>query len=123
MGASELRLMVRSGLVEVGAHSVHHLMLAQHPLQVQRTEIAESKRQLEQAIGRPVNSFAYPYGGKSAVDNRTVECVREAGFGLACDNVPGAIGNDTDPFALPRLLVRDWDSSEFRRRVESAFAQ
>ena len=78
MNVNEMQRISHSGLVEIGAHSVHHLMLAQQPIEIQKAEISGSKLQLEQMLGRKISSFAYPYGKESAVDNKTVVCVKEA---------------------------------------------
>ena len=65
-------------------------------------ELAESKRQLEQELKRPVSSIAYPYGG---YDEFVVERTRAAGYETAftCDD--GDVSSFTDPFLLNRRLV------------------
>ncbi len=47
----------------------------------------------------------------------TVGLVREAGFTLACSNVPGLVRRRTDSFQLPRVLVRNWDAETFALRL------
>ena len=69
------------GPVEVGAHTVSHSSLPQHPADVQRQELRESKSWLEHFLGKTVQSFAYPYGDRS---RSTTALVEEAGFELAC---------------------------------------
>ena len=113
----ELRHLVDGGLVEVGAHTVTHPVLAQLPVERQRHEVASSKRQLENALGRPVTSFAYPYGAREDLNDTTVSVVRAAGFDHACANIPGRISRETDRFRLPRVLVRDWRGAELARRL------
>lgn len=113
----EVRRLVDGGLVEVGAHTVTHPVLAQLPVERQRHEVANSKRQLEDALGRPVPSFAYPYGARKDLNDTTVSVVRAAGFDHACANIPGRISRETDRFRLPRVLVRDWRGAELGRRL------
>ncbi len=74
-----LRLAERDGHT-LGAHGVHHLALPQQPYETQRREIMESKTTLEDLLGMPVTSFAYPYG---ALDDTTVSLVAAAGFEIA----------------------------------------
>jgi len=105
--------------VEVGAHTLTHPVLSATPAEEQRAEIQRSKERLEDVLGRPVRSFAYPYGTRKDYRAETVEIVRQAGFACACSNFPGAVRVDTDLFQLPRTLVRDWDGDEFARRVLS----
>jgi peptidoglycan/xylan/chitin deacetylase (PgdA/CDA1 family) len=121
MNPDELQTVSRNGLIEMGAHTIWHVMLAQQPVETQLLEIEGCKRQLEHILGHSVTSFAYPYGGANAVNLQTKRCVQQAGFRLACDNVPGTVNRDVDLFALPRCLVRDWDGDEFHRRLQDAF--
>jgi peptidoglycan/xylan/chitin deacetylase (PgdA/CDA1 family) len=67
----------------VGAHTVTHPVLANHPPERQRDEIAVSKRRLEQELGESVTSFSYPEGTPAAFDARTRAIVHELDFELA----------------------------------------
>lgn len=58
----QLKEVAQSGLVEIGAHTVHHLALGGANAKKAQGEIESSKIQLEQEINQPVVSFAYPYG-------------------------------------------------------------
>jgi hypothetical protein len=121
MNVTELQTISRGGLFKIGALTIWHLMLAQQPVEIQQHEIEGCKEQLEQNLGRPVTNFAYPYGGTDAVSLQTKRCVQQAGFDLACDNVPGAVGSQADLFALPRCLVRDCSGDAFHQRLWRAF--
>ena len=83
--------------------------------------IEAGKRMLEQAIGRAVRSFAYPYGSPWDVSPETVQLTREAGFTTACANFSGPVDSESDLFWLPRCLVRDWSGEEFERRLAEFF--
>ena len=71
---SELEVceLAQGGLVEIGAHTVTHPVLARLPLPEQEAEIRQSKACLEKILGRPVTSFAYPYGWRSDYTPATV---------------------------------------------------
>ncbi len=56
--------------IEIGAHGVSHLDLTKLPLNEVQHEVVESRRLIEDRIGRPVVSFAAPFG-------RTNSAVRE----------------------------------------------
>jgi peptidoglycan/xylan/chitin deacetylase (PgdA/CDA1 family) len=105
----------------VGAHTLTHPVLAALPEAAQRDEIRRNKECLEALLGRPVKSFAYPYGTRADYTRQTVRLVREAGFACACANVPGVISQRSDPFQIPRFIVRNWDGEEFARRLEAWF--
>ncbi|MFQ5936744.1 MAG: polysaccharide deacetylase family protein [Acidiferrobacterales bacterium] len=104
----------RGGIVEVGAHTVNHLELPAQPAEVQREEIRQSKSALEQRLGHPVKSFAYPYGFYS---EESVTAVREAGFEYACACLSRTVRRNSDLFLLPRVDVLNWDGDAFARRL------
>jgi peptidoglycan/xylan/chitin deacetylase (PgdA/CDA1 family) len=115
LGAGEIRILAEGGLVDVGSHTVAHPVLSALPVVDQRDEVQRSKACLEEILGRPVTSFAYPYGGRSDYTAETVAIVREVGYDHACSNFEGLVGRGTDPWQLPRFLVRDWDGDKFAR--------
>ena len=118
MSWDRAREMAACELVELGAHTVNHPWLSALPLAEQRREILGSKRDLEEQIGRTVASFAYPYGPREAYTMETVGVVKEAGFTNACSVFRERIGRHTDPFQLPRFVVRDWNGDEFLQRLK-----
>jgi peptidoglycan/xylan/chitin deacetylase (PgdA/CDA1 family) len=121
MTKAEIRSAAKDGTLEFGAHTRNHPALNRLALAEQREEIVSGRRMLEQAAGMPVRAFAYPYGSPWDVASDTVRLVREAGFSLACANTPGPVDSESDPFWLPRCLVRDWDGEEFARRMKMFF--
>jgi len=121
MTAAELKELSQDSLVEIGGHTVSHLVLASQPLEIQRREIVEGKKQLEQIINKPVTSFAYPYGGANDFTEQTVQLVHEANFTSACSTLPGTVLRQSDMLALPRIMVPDWDGEEFSQQLDRAF--
>lgn len=117
LGSDEIRILADGGLVEVGSHTVAHPVLSALPSDKQREEVQQSKICLEEILGRPVTSFAYPYGRQLDYTAETVDMVREAGYDHACSNFEGLVQKGSDPWQLPRFLVRDWDGEEFACRL------
>lgn len=95
-----IRELDRSGLVEIGAHTVHHPDLT--TLANPESEIRGCKDALERALGHPVTAFAYPAG---KFDARVETAVRAAGFRQAVTTQPRWATSGDDPLALPRLRV------------------
>lgn len=115
MSTDEVVQLDRERLIEVGAHTVNHPLLATLPVATQRSEIVGSKTRLEDALGKPVLTFSYPHG---SLRRETVEIVREAGFVCAGSSDPDAVWPDTDCYQLPRVVVRDWDGDTFAHRMK-----
>ena len=61
-GWDELRAEERAGLVHFEPHTITHPVLTTIALEHARSEIADSKRAVEQELGRPARIFCYPGG-------------------------------------------------------------
>ena len=118
--AQTIRL-AEGGLLEVGAHTMTHPVLAKLPVAKQREEVYQSKARLEEILGQPVTSFAYPHGLKPDYTQRTVEIVRQAGFDCACAAFPGIVRCGAEVHQLPRFVVRDDDGDTFAERLWTYF--
>jgi peptidoglycan/xylan/chitin deacetylase (PgdA/CDA1 family) len=94
-----------SGLVEFGAHSVHHASLGRLDEDDARQEIAQSKRECEELLGIPVQHFAYPYGDRQSAGAREAALCRELGFRTAVTTESNTIfaADHERPYLLPRL--------------------
>lgn len=117
----EVKQLADGERIEIGAHTVSHSMLSALPASDQRREIQQSKADLEEILGYPVRSFAYPFGTLSDYTSETVSLVKQIGFDCACSNFKEVVQPGADLFQLPRLIVRDWNREEFANRVASWF--
>jgi len=88
--------------ISVGAHTRTHPSLTGLSDEEALREIAGSRAELEEMLGRPVMVFAYPFGHH---DERVRSLVRRAGFDAACSVEPGRNRLAVDPFRLRRLEV------------------
>lgn len=100
MTKAELEEIMSSGLVEVGAHTIHHQYLAGISEELATTEIAGSKMMLEFMLGVPIVSFAYPFG---ANDEQAARIVAEAGYTTAVTTAPGIEIRKDNRFIIDRL--------------------
>ncbi|HEX4467091.1 MAG TPA: polysaccharide deacetylase family protein, partial [Solirubrobacteraceae bacterium] len=80
MTGEEIREFADAG-VEFGAHSVDHLRLAGMSYEAVIDQMRRSRAELEDVVGRPVRTMAYPYGSH---DVQTMRAAAEAGFECAC---------------------------------------
>jgi peptidoglycan/xylan/chitin deacetylase (PgdA/CDA1 family) len=90
--------MSRNG-IDFGSHSSTHPVLPALPAEQAREEVVQSKKSLEARLGKPVRSFAYPFGERNAAIDQTVG---EAGFWGACSVDPGLNTLGTPIYALHR---------------------
>jgi peptidoglycan/xylan/chitin deacetylase (PgdA/CDA1 family) len=117
LSVARLREMAAAGM-EIGAHTRTHARLPETDPSRLDDEIGGSRNDLEQALGSPVRSFAYPYG---LYNDPVVDAVRRAGYRVACTTRSGwgLVGNDL--LRVRRVAVFAADTlSGFARKL--AFA-
>jgi peptidoglycan/xylan/chitin deacetylase (PgdA/CDA1 family) len=109
LGAGDLAMLSRSQLLdlaadgcEIGAHSMSHPQLDCLARPVAAAEIRDSKDVLEQALGRSVDTFAYPHGYH---DKAVKQLVAAAGFTSAAAVRNALSPADDDPYALARVTI------------------
>jgi peptidoglycan/xylan/chitin deacetylase (PgdA/CDA1 family) len=112
MTTSQLREMAQAGMT-IGAHTVHHPILARLADDEALAEMVGGKRQLAEVIDAPVRFFAYP-NGKPDEDytGAHVRMAREAGFEAALSTAWGAASSGCDLYQIPRFTP--WDRSAWR---------
>lgn len=98
--SAQLEDVISSGLVEIGAHTVHHLSLKGKFLPIVQYEVGQSKSNLEKKYHLSVVSFAYPGG---AFDTQAMQVVKNSGFNTAVSTVPGTSQAKENRFFLFRL--------------------
>jgi peptidoglycan/xylan/chitin deacetylase (PgdA/CDA1 family) len=75
--AAEVKAMLASGILELGAHGLNHAELRKVSAAEAQTEIAESRQRLAALFGEAPRTFAYPYG---SYDRGDVALVKDAGY-------------------------------------------
>jgi peptidoglycan/xylan/chitin deacetylase (PgdA/CDA1 family) len=101
----------------VGSHTVNHTIMGSLPtLETKRFEAVESKKQIEQAMGRPCSHFSFPNGGPADFSQVDLDVVHEAGYRSAVTTFIGLSDPSTDPFQIPRINAGADAEYEFLRR-------
>jgi peptidoglycan/xylan/chitin deacetylase (PgdA/CDA1 family) len=114
VSVEELLALGEGKLIEIGSHTVKHPFLSKLSPASQKDEIRQSRSALEELIGRPVTSFAYPHGNYAA---ETQALIAQAGYERACTTTARTVRDNSSRFQLPRIMVEDWDGEEFARRL------
>jgi peptidoglycan/xylan/chitin deacetylase (PgdA/CDA1 family) len=91
--------------IEIGAHGRTHADLTTLDVAVMEDEIAGSRADLEQRLGEPIASFAYPFGHWNASAHAIAR--RHFDNAITCDE--GLNDRDTDPWALRRTMVQPFN--------------
>jgi hypothetical protein len=94
----------------VGSHAFSHRSLGKMPVEEARDEAKRSRERLEAEIGRPVLSFAYPFGTHGDFSPETDRGLADAGYRIAFHSQHGAVRpgdlREGGVFAsLPRVKV------------------
>lgn len=100
----QVQEMEQSGWVSFGAHTMNHPVLSSisDPMEVEY-EVTECHKVLEQRLGHPVRSLAYPIGQRQHISQDVVEAVRQAGYRWAVTTNYGFNRPQTDPYLLNRI--------------------
>lgn len=110
MNVDQIKEMAAAGW-EVGSHSLSHPSLtAGLESEVIRREIVESKKQLEEALGVPILTFAYPFGDAG---NAPVDYVKFAGYiaGMGATGFTAEQGL-SNLYILQRCEIKGWEDAK-----------
>ncbi|MDR7519625.1 MAG: polysaccharide deacetylase family protein [Armatimonadota bacterium] len=114
---AQVREMVGTGVISVGAHTHTHRDLARLSLQEVRDEVERSYRCIADRTGRPPLHFAYPWGALTPPVRREVGAFFRTAVRGGCGKNPfGAL----DPLALWRRPIQRSDRAWlFRLKLRS----
>jgi peptidoglycan/xylan/chitin deacetylase (PgdA/CDA1 family) len=100
------------------AHGLTHHRLTEMSPGAAKAELIDSRRMLEDELGREVGHMAYPYG---SYDPAVRALAIEAGYRSACSTRSGLSRPDDDLFALHRVTISALDSIlDFACRLRTA---
>lgn len=96
--------------ITFASHGMDHFYLPNASPERRRLEIFESKKLLEQHLGRPVDIYCYAVGGF----NKDIKAlVREAGYRAAITTNRGSNHSNQDLYELRRIKLSDKDRLSF----------
>jgi len=114
----QLREMQAEGQ-EIGAHTVSHANLAKIDEADAIRELTVSRDTIRRELKVEHMPFAYCYGGRADITERTRDLVKALGYQCCCSAFGGTNDGAIDPFNIKRFGV-NWSVSEaaFRARIE-----
>ena len=110
LDADELAALPSYG-IEIGSHAADHVSLGRGGRAALADQFARSRHTLEALLGRPVLSFAYPFGTPADHSPLSRAESARAGYRLCFTSEHGAITRQSDPLALPRIKIEGGDPS------------
>jgi len=104
----QIKEMIRSGVFEIGSHTLTHPNLPTLSKDEKYKEIVHSKAAIEEAFGITCNAFCYPFG---LYDDEDVALVRQAGYTSATTTQAGIEDmTKADMYRLKRITVSGKDN-------------
>ncbi len=116
---NDLGALSREPGISIGSHTLSHPHLTRLDDGAAAAEISDSRAEIAERIGRPVEFFCYPSGDLGERERRLVAA---AGYRAAVSVRPGANHGLEDRFALRRTEVTDRDGArELALKLWGAF--
>lgn len=103
MNVDQLLDIHRSGLVEIGAHTQNHPILANETNEIAEREISDSIHELSELLNEQVRYFAYP-NGVPGLDftEREMSYLKKSGVRIAFSTQTRSFSTSCNPLAIPR---------------------
>ena len=122
MTFEELKKMNQSQSAIIGAHTHMHSPLSILTKQEQYDEVKLSKDILEQLLQKKITHFSYPFGTRSDFNKESLEVVAELGFDFVTANYPNLVTRNSNRYELNRVVVRNWNISDFKKQLKNFFS-
>lgn len=106
---AHLQEMAKDPLCIIGAHGMEHKSFRNYSEEEARRSMKESKRWLEDKLGKRVDFFAFPYGRRVEVSNANIHTLSQCDFHCGFSALDGSLKQKwfSTRWFLPRILVDD----------------
>jgi peptidoglycan/xylan/chitin deacetylase (PgdA/CDA1 family) len=122
LNSEDLLALSREGLVDFGAHTKNHLSMRGLPVSKMREEAADSKRDLEELLGIPIDMFAYPYGQLRDMSELTAQILSEVGYHIAVTSHWGTLNSPREVLKLRRIFFQELDDpDDLKAKIEGDY--
>ncbi len=114
---AEVNELKKAGM-EFGSHTVNHPTLVKLSWPEIELELDASKKVIQNILGLPTQSFAYPYAfpqEKKAFASTFRQLIRDQGYNSCCTTVIGRMHPSDDPANAKRLPINDCDDQVLLR--------
>jgi len=91
--------------ISIGSHTMRHAILAREAAESQRADLRESRRLLQERLDIPVDTLAYPNGGRDDYDEATIAAAREGGYSHAVTTWGASSSAATPAYEIRRKMA------------------
>ena len=104
----EVQEMTASSLCTIGSHTMTHCRLSNLSEGELEYELGESKRQIEENLGKPCDYISYPFGWTTDVNEDVFKMVQKAGYKMGLVSHGGGIRkNDMELYNVKRIMFSE----------------
>jgi peptidoglycan/xylan/chitin deacetylase (PgdA/CDA1 family) len=108
--------------IDFGSHTIDHLSMRQLSTKGMRQQATGSRQSLEDALGRPITMFSYPFGQRDDFSAVTERILRETGYTVAVTTCWGTRQRATQALRLRRIWLKENDDARtVRAKTDGAF--
>lgn len=104
--------------LSIGSHTVSHPALGSLAWEEQMWEIRESKKYLEELIGKKVETLSYPLGSYNEDSGRICS---EVGIKKAATTIRKLWNPHESLYEIPRFCIQNWNFWQFKAELEKTF--
>jgi hypothetical protein len=101
----EIRALMETDLIQIGAHTVSHEILANLSFREAAKQIIGSKSIIQEKLGCDVRLFAYPNGTEADYNDNHIECLKKNGFICSVSTTPRLNKVHDDLYKLGRICI------------------
>jgi peptidoglycan/xylan/chitin deacetylase (PgdA/CDA1 family) len=117
MSWDQVRALASQGF-DIGCHTDTHIDMGTSDPETVRRELEVSRQKLQQELGQRPTLFAYPFGGREHISERSIALVREAGFASCASCYGGTNQPLSDPYSLKRIGIAEWFATPHQFGIE-----
>ena len=104
----EVGEMAKSSLCTIGSHTMTHCRLSNLTDEELKYELGESKRQIEDHVGKPCEYVSYPFGWTTDLNESVCRIAKTVGYKMGLVSHGGRIRkNDGDLFRVKRIMLME----------------
>jgi len=106
---------------EIGSHTCTHPRLNRLGREEVRRELSDSRKILEDLIGKKMEFFAYPFGDDSTTDPEIQKLIAESGYKIGLMNITGINRDLKNPYYMFRTHISEYDrGKQLLRKLKGA---